>query len=168
MKKKLVSILFIGLMLISSVNLAACSKEPNWSFSKEEKVFSGETSKIQLQKGEKIPLSGGGFAIRVYYKVTNLSSESENAYALLLKEIVGLYQNDKELESTTIVFADVPNIESAINVEMKPDETVDVYVDYEISDYESDVEIKFTEDSGEDTRATLTLKMNDLVEATEN
>lgn len=167
MKKKTKSILFVGLILISLVSLIACSREPNWSFSKEEKLFSGETSKIQVQKGEKIPLSGGGFAIRIYYKVTNLSSEKENAFSLLLKETVGLYQDDQELNSTTIVFAEVENVESAVNVEVKPEETVEVYVDYEISNYESDIEIKFSEDSGEDTRATLNLKVKDFVEVTE-
>lgn len=167
MKKKTKSILFVGLILISLVSLIACSREPNWSFSKEEKIFSGETSKIQVQKGEKIPLSGGGFALRIYYKVTNLSSEKENAFSLLLKETVGLYQDDQELNSTTIVFAEVENVESAVNVEVKPEETVEVYVDYEISNYESDIEIKFSEDSGEDTRATLNLKVKDFVEVTE-
>lgn len=167
MKKKTKSILFVGLILISLVSLIACSREPNWSFSKEEKLFSGETSKIQVQKGEKIPLSGGGFALRIYYKVTNLSSEKENAFSLLLKETVGLYQDDQELNSTTIVFAEVENVESAVNVEVKPEETVEVYVDYEISNYESDIEIKFSEDSGEDTRATLNLKVKDFVEVTE-
>lgn len=167
MKKKTKSILFVGLILISLVSLIACSREPNWSFSKEEKLFSGETSKIQVQKGEKIPLSGGGFALRIYYKVTNLSSEKENAFSLLLKETVGLYQDDQELNSTTIVFAEVENVESAVNVEVRPEETVEVYVDYEISNYESDIEIKFSEDSGEDTRATLNLEVKDFVEVTE-
>lgn len=38
---------------------------------------------------------GGGFAIRIYFKVTNLSSETDNAYSLILDDVVGLYQNEK-------------------------------------------------------------------------
>lgn len=160
MNRKIVSILCIGFIVIYSTSLVACSKKSSWSFSKEEKTFSGESSKINIKKGEKIPLSTGDFAIRVYYEITNLEPKSENAYTLLLNETNGIYQNKKELKSTTILFADDSDAEKAVNVEVESGKTVEVYVDYDLLNYESDIEIKFTEDIGEETRAILPLKID--------
>ncbi|OEG22947.1 hypothetical protein BCR24_13915 [Enterococcus ureilyticus] len=158
-------ILFSIALLMCLSNIIGCSAKKTWSFSEKENTFIGNTAKIKIKKEEKIPLSGGGYAVRVYYKVTNLDSKKTDGYSLILQQINGLYQDGKELDSATIVGAEVDDAETAVTTEIEPEKTEEVYVDYSVINYESEIEISFSEDGSSEERAKYTFKPDNLSEA---
>ncbi|MGT2906462.1 DUF5067 domain-containing protein [Streptococcus dentiloxodontae] len=166
--KKLIIAAAVFLFLIAAASAVFSamnhSHVKNWSFFKKNRTFSNGEIKIRVIKAAKISLSDNENAVRIYYKITNLSSKKDNGYALLLDHTEGIYQDKKEVKSTTVLGQDDEEDLAAINVDIAPKETKEVVNDYKVANLTSAIKIKFL-DSDDNTVATYSLDITNLPDA---
>lgn len=157
----------VALTCLTIIGLSACTteKEPTWTYDKNKLLFTGQDASVQVLSAKKIESSEGQKAVRVHYKLSNTSKETMNAYTLLMKVVLDVKQEDKEVKVATMVFSQDDDRDKIANkTKIAPKEVKEIVVDYTVADFDHDLTIDFS-DYGTEANATAKVSLRNLEKA---
>ena len=157
----------VALACLTIIGLSACTteKEPTWTYDKNKLLFTGQDASVQVLSAKKIESPEGQKAGRVHYKLSNTSKETMNAYTLLMKVVLDVKQEDKEVKVATMVFSQDDDRDKIANkTKIAPKEVKEIVVDYTVADFDHDLTIDFS-DYGTEANATAKVSLRNLEKA---